>query len=465
MPDGKGVDFIGTIKQRFEPDVPPEQNGFRKLFAEIGPRQYAGRFWIEPYWTDLCRTLDVDPNAPPVFAYISAFEWNETQRKLIFPDESVIDRDKAYTQLANDSWKIEEYPYMAEWATEHSRHVNSLLDSVKWPFFIVPLNEFNSSPREINFLYESMQLGALGRDLSTKARVFIAKGDFEAAWENTIACFRFACHQNDSFINSARFLSASCFGSASSLAKEILVSSDFDEQLLLKFKSDLESLPKDRFDIQDHIFVERLLFLNLIQNISNEKSRDVLNWGEGSFRLLGGKTKYAVLAGINWNAVAIKLNSYIDRLAKAHQEPQKEERNRLLKELEVDVALSRPKSKDWKETVPWASKHILTLSRSEILAKHFFNKLSFDIRLINNRYLMQQSQIDVIQTAIALERFRLQEGRYPAVLGELVPMFLAKIPSDPFAEGGQFKYTLDEQATGYMLKNVGGWSIVKRNQE
>jgi hypothetical protein len=44
-----------------------------------------------------------------------------------------------------------------------------------------------------------------------------------------------------------------------------------------------------------------------------------------------------------------------------------------------------------------------------------------------------QANVGVVRTAIALERFKLAHGKYPAALTELVPSLLAKVPQDPFS--------------------------------
>lgn len=53
---------------------------------------------------------------------------------------------------------------------------------------------------------------------------------------------------------------------------------------------------------------------------------------------------------------------------------------------------------------------------------------------------------------MAIERFRLREGRLPKMLDELVPDFLASVPSDPFG-GGPLRYRADE--TEYLVYSVG----------
>jgi hypothetical protein len=44
-----------------------------------------------------------------------------------------------------------------------------------------------------------------------------------------------------------------------------------------------------------------------------------------------------------------------------------------------------------------------------------------------------QADVEVVRTAIALERFKLAHGKYPAALEELVPAFLPKALKDPFS--------------------------------
>jgi hypothetical protein len=44
-----------------------------------------------------------------------------------------------------------------------------------------------------------------------------------------------------------------------------------------------------------------------------------------------------------------------------------------------------------------------------------------------------QAGMDVVRTAIALERFKLAHGKYPASLDELVPALMPRVPLDPFS--------------------------------
>ena len=64
------------------------------------------------------------------------------------------------------------------------------------------------------------------------------------------------------------------------------------------------------------------------------------------------------------------------------------------------------------------------------------------------------------RTMVAIERFSLREGLYPATLDQLVPDFLSALPVDPFARDGRFIYrtldpAADEFGRSYTLYSVG----------
>lgn len=63
-----------------------------------------------------------------------------------------------------------------------------------------------------------------------------------------------------------------------------------------------------------------------------------------------------------------------------------------------------------------------------------------------------EAERDAARVAVAIERFRLREGRLPEKLDELVPDFLASVPSDPFGTW-PLRYRADE--TEYLVYSAG----------
>jgi len=62
------------------------------------------------------------------------------------------------------------------------------------------------------------------------------------------------------------------------------------------------------------------------------------------------------------------------------------------------------------------------------------------------------ARLRVAQAALAIERFRLANGRLPKELNELIPGFLSVVPIDPF-DGAQLRYKL--RPKGYVVYSVG----------
>lgn len=62
------------------------------------------------------------------------------------------------------------------------------------------------------------------------------------------------------------------------------------------------------------------------------------------------------------------------------------------------------------------------------------------------------ARLRLVQTALAIEKFRLVEGRLPPTLEELTPIYLPHIPLDPF-DGEELRYRRRDK--GYLLYSIG----------
>lgn len=64
-----------------------------------------------------------------------------------------------------------------------------------------------------------------------------------------------------------------------------------------------------------------------------------------------------------------------------------------------------------------------------------------------------QTQNELLLVTLALHAFRLEHGHNPVSLAELMPAYLRKLPDDPYAVQGTFKYRIKGQS--YVLYSVG----------
>lgn len=59
----------------------------------------------------------------------------------------------------------------------------------------------------------------------------------------------------------------------------------------------------------------------------------------------------------------------------------------------------------------------------------------------------------LVAVMLALHAFQLEYGRYPAALAELTPAYLKRLPDDPFAQQGTFRYRITGNT--YTLYSLG----------
>ena len=83
----------------------------------------------------------------------------------------------------------------------------------------------------------------------------------------------------------------------------------------------------------------------------------------------------------------------------------------------------------------------------------FHEVVGQDLSRLVLRTLRSDAEGRIVVTAIALKRFQLQHGRFPATLAELTPAFLPAVIIDPF-DGKPLKYRSNDDGT-YLLYSVG----------
>jgi hypothetical protein len=73
----------------------------------------------------------------------------------------------------------------------------------------------------------------------------------------------------------------------------------------------------------------------------------------------------------------------------------------------------------------------------------------------SHRFAVAQASLNFARSACALERYRLDAGKYPATLDALVPRFMPRVPSDPI--GGQPLHYRTTEDGNFIVYSV-GWN-------
>ena len=69
------------------------------------------------------------------------------------------------------------------------------------------------------------------------------------------------------------------------------------------------------------------------------------------------------------------------------------------------------------------------------------------------QHLFVESQLGLLQVALALRQYELENGNFPAAIEQLVPGYLKEVPTDPFAPGSKLRYR--PVASEYLIWSVG----------
>jgi hypothetical protein len=64
-----------------------------------------------------------------------------------------------------------------------------------------------------------------------------------------------------------------------------------------------------------------------------------------------------------------------------------------------------------------------------------------------------QAQGVLLLTTLALRSFQIEHGTYPESLDEMVPIYLSRVATDPFARGDTIRYR--RQDNSYVLYSIG----------
>ena len=73
---------------------------------------------------------------------------------------------------------------------------------------------------------------------------------------------------------------------------------------------------------------------------------------------------------------------------------------------------------------------------------------------IRATFCKTEAIVTLLQTEVALRRYKLDHGHYPNRLQQLVPTYLKKVPIDPFGKGKPLRYELQSNGHEYLLYSL-----------
>ena len=459
---GQEVDFFAATKALYEPPILPEQNGFTSLLAVAGRTILSDRTpdW---FWNALCEQLKLDPRQEPAGPFTPLHKYLET----VFPNHAEYDENDyppiqkrriIYEEITTAPWSPSDRPYMADWLANNQLVLDTLVESSRSNAFFCP--RLWRTDKELpetqvgNTAVTTMRLidALIGRAMSRLSSDDTKEK--EAALEDIIAACRFGRLMTNSVWMSDRQLRPALeiqpVTEPPAKLVPVLRHAKFDQEQLKRLAMQLDRLPLESYALHDIFMVGRFEALDVVSGLSCgrfPRTHPLL------VELLPAADKGD---GIDWSIVAQSVSRFFEESLPilGEKDPAKRE---TMPEAAGVFERSKKRQSGW---------HIPTRrSRSEQIGDLLAIRaatLPKTLCLFESR---RRAWVDLLRLAVALERYRLENGGYPATLEPLEPDFLATLPTDPFTAGKPYVYRLETapnvpdesgaaKGSGYLLYSV-----------
>ena len=393
--DGATIDFHQAIRAMIEPDVPLEENGFMTVWRGYGREIYDPivREDIRQQYLGMCDHFGVDP-------------------------------------AAMATWTLPHWtPETPEqWVATVREGLDAVQIAAASPHYFVPL--VRQSEHDLVIMSQPLAIYAFHERLSDALRLradvrFLREGDISGAWKDiltSIRLFRLVT------VNHAWMQEWSGRDSESLLTPvaEITVTlQKWTPQQLEQAINDLELLPK----WQDQRTMRRIIQFMLLDALS--ATNDLHNFGNRFGRELPQAEQFMLqafqLIGFDWNLVAKELNREMESYGKLLDDvsgESLEEQFNLLRLRRMDEPFRMP---DEEETQTLMIDHFNRTGGNPFFAPGR-SQLSgavigyLGVRAVGEMYrlqLIEDSRIQALRLALALEQFRREYRRYPDSLAEI----------------------------------------------
>ncbi len=475
-PDGL-PDYFAVFEQSyFDKLSPPEDNGQRLLIAACGPsvleqNMMAQRFswdeisgkvpssephlknWFEKTWIPLCEHMNIDPyeepeylRNPDFFSYL----YNLSKEKREVDDaaeQKYSDEDqKLWDKLSSAPWKAEDHPEIAAWVKERSPVLDLFGVAVRKPNFVCWRKRAGGLWA---ILLPDVQANrAFIRDLRVRVTERLGRGDTDGAIYDAMSIYYLGRkHFMGDPIFVVHVVGVSCDGQGFEAARQIFKHGNLTAEQLERFAVELAALPKQKVINTEF---EHFMVYDVLQNMRR--------YGVKHIAEAYGVQDSDVFRAIRSLAyLPFDLNLANQRVAELGEEAARRVGDSSWK---VNPRKMMEYSGVWDSlivekknigTLEFALSVPLIRTRSRLMADQVVAVIMPSFGGIQNGANQANTNLMLLQLAIALERYKIAEGNYPQELKNLVPKYLDEIPLEPSTGRKSWIYKPEQQENAPFL--------------
>jgi hypothetical protein len=444
--DAEGyIDFEAALNERLGKGVTPEQNANVLIWQAIGPRP-DGIVMPGEYF----KRLGI-PEPPAAGAYFRNLRAYLKGQRGIEADE--IDAlCQQHDQTTKRPWSKKEYPHIAAWLHANEKPLALVLEASRRPQYFSPLVSPRTEARRstlLNCLLPNVTKSQeLAKALAARAMLRTEEKQFDAAWEDLIACHRIGrlVARGGTLIEAILGMATEQVASEADLA--FLERAGLPSEQIRARLRELQNLPAWPPPADKIELTERLVYIDLVQLV---RRRGVGVLEEVSL----GRSKQPrledvrVVEQIDWGPALRSGNRWYNRIVATLRLKDRSVREKELAQIEEDLK----KLKQEAEQRGFLAKVFMgTAARGKAIGDILISLLMPALGKVQIAYERVEQGQHNLWVAFALAAYQREHGRYPANLNLLVPKYLSAVPGDLFS-GKALVYR--PSADGYLLYSVG----------
>lgn len=439
------IDYLEALNKHTRRGVTPENNANVLFWRAMGPKEI-----LKENRQQFFKRLGIEP-LPEKGHY-----WKDLSSKDFPSGNEQID------QATSRPWSKDEFPDVAKWLETNSKPLELVIEGTKRPEYYSPLvtsvsNEAGSHFKLISILLPGpQQTRDFARALAARAMLRLKEGKADEAWQDLVACHRLGrlVGRGPTLVEALVGLaidSLACRGDAALAHYGKLTMKQFMQ--MHQEMSELPPLP-DMADRVDR--AERFVFLDVATTLARSGTFDTRaltaltgSNNDDDSSIAGRLTLRMVHSMTDWDEVLRRANAQYDRLVAAGRAPTRSERMVGLSQFEAELQRTHSSTKE----IPSAAELLLQPRAlvTEKVSGVLTSLLLPAVQAVFAAADRAEQKFDLARVSLALGAYRTQHGRYPEVLDNLVPEFLAELPQDRFGSTGLRYEVIEDQVLLYSL--------------
>jgi tetratricopeptide (TPR) repeat protein len=450
------VDYVAALDQLARQGVTPANNAAVLFWQAVGP----GEIW-EEIRDEYFRKLGI-PTLPEKGDYFVNLENYLARQKEGNksgngkPEAgSQVDVYEIMDQVTERPWSRKEYPVIAQWLEANEKPLSLIVEASKRPRRYDPLI---GSRLIVAPCMATMSCRDLARVIIVRAMLRLNDGKIDEAWEDLLTCHRLArlMGQGPTFIEALPAGSLEEWACAGDLA--LLQNTHLTAAQAARMREDLNKLPPMPVMKEKISVAERFTFLDDVSYSAQQGLPGFAGFTSiKPYKYLQRTVNLLVSEGkrspVDWDVSLRMGNAWFDRIAEAFNKPTRNQQKESLKELQEEF-------NNLKKTVTDANsleKSMLEDRRKAIsqrVAEIFIVTFGPEICVssavsVEERYTMR---FELDKIAFALAAYRADHGKYPVMLGDLVPKYIVEVPRDEWNDSElHYRHVAD----GFVLYSAG----------